>query len=130
MAGIALLDTHALLWALMQPQRLSEAARNVIEDPGEVLLVSGATAWEISIKRQLGKLSGAEGALDGFEAHLARLTATPLPISLGHAIEAGHLPLHHHDPFDRMLIAQARLEGVPIITNDAASEAYDVDSLW
>ena len=130
MAGVVLLDTHALLWALLEPHRLSEAARQAIEDPGEVLLVSSATAWELGTKHELGWLTGAEGVLDGFETHVARLEATPLAITVPHALAAAQLPPHHRDPIDRMLIAQARIEGVSLVTNDAAFGAYDVRTLW
>ena len=130
MAGIALLDTHALLWALMEPHRLSGPARNVLEDDDAVVFVSSASAWELGIKWKLGKLEGAERVLDGLDRHLERLAAVPLPITIEHALAAAALPLHHRDPFDRMLIAQARSMQVPVMTNDAAFSAYAVGTLW
>lgn len=125
-----LLDTNALLWALLDPGSLGGRAATLIRDPGNVLLVSSASAWELSIKHELGKLTGAGRVVDGFSDHLRRLGATPLVITSEHALAAGSLPPHHRDPFDRMLVAQARHEGVPIVTNDAAIARYDVQTVW
>ena len=87
------------------------------------MLVSAATAWEIAIKTALGRLAF---PLDRLEDVLARMGIVPLPISLAHAVAAGSLPRHHDDPFDRMLIAQARLESLVLVTEDAALARYDV----
>ena len=117
-----LLDTHALLWWLKDDGTLSAAARAAIRDGANSVHVSAATAWEIAVKRALGKLDTAdniEGALsaNGFEA---------LPITVAHALAAGALPTHHSDPFDRMLVAQAQLEGLTIVTRDKRIMAYRV----
>lgn len=114
-----LLDTHALLWWLADLE-LRPQARAAIEDPGNLVVVSAASVWEIAIKRSLGKLrTGSDllGAISdaGFE---------PLPISLPHAEVAGSLPPHHRDPFDRMLIAQAQALDLAIVTRDPAFDAY------
>lgn len=128
--GVTLLDTHVLLWALMEPEKLSPLALEHLEDPSTRLLVSSASAWETSIKHHLGKLAGAEAVLDDFAGHLKRLQADVLVVSLDHALAAGALPRHHRDPFDRMLIAQAKHERVPLLTSDEMFAAYDVEVLW
>lgn len=87
------------------------------------MFVSAASAWEISIKTALGRLSF---PLDRFDDVLARMGVEPLPIGVAHAIAAGRLPRHHDDPFDRMLVAQAQLEGIVVVTEDAAIARYDV----
>lgn len=119
-----LLDTHILLWWLADEQISAEAAAR-IGDPETLVAVSAASVWEASIKAALGKLR-VEGSLveaigsSGFES---------LAISLVHAERAGNLPPHHRDPFDRILIAQAELEGFTLITRDGSFQAYDVEVL-
>lgn len=125
-----LLDTNVLLWALMEPRKLSPRALEHIGDPETRLVVSSVSAWEVSIKHQLGKLQGAEAVLQDFGGHLKRLQADVLTITPEHALAAGALPLHHRDPFDRMLIAQSRLERLPLVSSDGAFEAYDVEVVW
>ena len=119
-----LLDTHVLLWWLAGDALDDEAAAR-IADPATLVAVSAASVWEASIKSALGKLqvpsSLAEAAAtSGFE---------PLPISPQHAERAGALPAHHRDPFDRMLVAQAELEGLTLVTRDPAFEPYGVSLL-
>ncbi|MEM6430276.1 MAG: type II toxin-antitoxin system VapC family toxin [Deinococcota bacterium] len=130
MAVTVLLDTHALLWSLLEPDKLSSTALATIKDPQTVLLVSSTSAWELSIKHKLGKLASASSVLNNFSGHLERLQANTLSITPDHALVAGALPLHHRDPFDRMLIAQAQFEDIPIITNDKAFSTYEVKLLW
>jgi len=125
-----LLDTHALLWALMEPEKLSLKALEAIQNPDSHLFVSSASAWELSIKHALGKLEGAEAVLEDFSGHLERLQAEVLTITLPHALKAGALPRHHRDPFDRMLIAQTGLERLTLISSDEAFDRYDVRVLW
>ena len=125
-----LLDTHALLWALMEPERLSARARNLIEDPANALLVSAASAWEIASKHRLGRLPEAEAVVRGFQRHLTTLQAVELRISVEHALLAGSLPGEHRDPFDRMLAAQALVEGVPLLTVDPIFTAFRVPVTW
>lgn len=117
-----LLDTHVLLWWLAEPSRLAPKTRSLIADRATRVLVSAASAWEIAIKRTLGRLdcpANLEAVLEeqGFEA---------LPISMAHALEVATLPLHHADPFDRILVAQARLEGLALVTADTRLTAYGV----
>lgn len=125
-----LLDTNALLWSLMEPGKLSPKALALIGDAETRLVVSSASAWEVSIKYHLGKLKGAEAVVSDFSGYLKRLQADVLAISPEHALAAGALPQHHRDPFDRMLIAQARLEGLPLVSSDGVFKAYDVEVVW
>lgn len=120
-----LLDTHVLLWALSQPALLTSEARAVIGDGASDVLVSPASAWEIAIKRAKGKLAG-PGDLAAEIEHAAFI---PLPVTIAHALAAGALPPHHGDPFDRMLIAQAQLEGLTIVTRDPRFGDYSVSVL-
>ena len=120
-----LLDTSVLLWWLDDDERLGPKARAAIADPENEVFVSSASAWEISVKRASGKL---EAAIDIVSA-LERSYFTGLSIDVVHAVAAGELPRHHKDPFDRMLVAQARLEGVTLVTDDADIASYEVDLL-
>jgi PIN domain nuclease of toxin-antitoxin system len=126
----ALLDTHALLWWLFDDPGLSRTAREVIASPDNTLLVSSASGWEISTKFRLGKLPEAGEAVHRLPGLLQTAQMQILPIGLEHALAAGLLPMHHRDPFDRMLIAQAQVEHLPIITSDAAFHRYDIDVIW
>lgn len=126
-----LLDTHALVWALTSPERLSARAREVVEDRSVALWVSAGSAWEIATKHRLGKMPGIEGLLAGWDRQLGRLGARELPISSAHARLAGSLDWSHRDPFDRMLVAQASLEGLPILTRDPQIAAYpQATAIW
>ena len=120
-----LLDTHVLLWLLSDPERLGEAVLAILRGEANDVRVSAATAWEIAIKKQLGKLR----APDDLEAQLVAGHVTVLPITLAHARLAGSLPTHHRDPFDLMLIAQATIEGLTVVTHDPRFEPYDVPLL-
>lgn len=120
-----LLDTHVVLWALVQPHRLRDDVRVLITDPAHAVHVSAATVWEIEIKRAVGKLS----APDGFAAECADRGFDGLPIDLVHAERAGRLPPHHSDPFDRMLIAQAIEDDLVLVSDDRAFDAYDVRAI-
>jgi PIN domain nuclease of toxin-antitoxin system len=119
-----LLDTHALLWWLAGSP-ITRDVRDRIADPATLVAVSAASVWEIAIKHELGKVRFDGSMVD----HVDRAGFEPLPVSLAHAERAGHLPPHHRDPFDRMLIAQAQLEGLTVVTRDAAFDAYEVDVL-
>ena len=119
-----LLDTHALLWWLAD-EGLTDQARDAIADPDNLVMVSAASAWEISIKKALGKLS----APDDLERQVEESGFTPLSISVTHGMAAGQLPRHHDDPFDRMLIAQAYAEGLTIVTRDKRFADYNVAML-
>jgi PIN domain nuclease of toxin-antitoxin system len=116
-----LLDTHALLWWLAD-EGLTPQAQDAIADPANLIVVSAASAWEISIKKALGKLA----APDDLERQVRDGSFSPLPISIAHGVAAGQLPHHHEDPFDRMLIAQALAEGLTIVTRDKRFDDYGV----
>lgn len=120
-----LLDTHTLLWVLAEPERLDATAREALRDGRNEALVSAASIWEIAIKRAAGKLR----APDDLIAVTAASGFGSLPITASHAHAAGALPLHHRDPFDRMLVAQARVESLTIVTRDQRLVAYGVDVL-
>ncbi len=124
-----LLDTHIWLWSLTTPERLSESVRNMVEDTDNMLLLSAASSWEIAIKYRLGKLPLPEPPNRFIPVRLARDGIVPLPIEHHHAQAVTDLPDHHNDPFDRLLIAQAQIERLTIITADAAFERYDVARL-
>ncbi len=120
-----LLDTHALIWALEDNPTLSPAARAAIIDGRNMVFVSAATVWEIAIKRALGKLNAPDNLLEELEKH----RFTPLDISAIHADQAGRLPPIHQDSFDRMLIAQAQVERLVLVTRDASIRQYAVQCL-
>ncbi len=122
-----LVDTQCWLWYAVEPERLSAAARRRLESTAEPLWVSAASAWEIAIKFSAGKLTLPEPPAAYVSSRLRITRATALTITVEHAVRAGTLPLHHRDPFDRLLIAQAQLEGLPIMTADARFRLYDID---
>lgn len=120
-----LLDTHALIWALENNPKLSQVARNAICDGKNVVFVSAASVWEISIKKAMGKLEFPDTLAEEIELH----RFTPLNINTEHAQLAGELPDIHRDPFDRMLIAQAMIEKLTLVTRDRLIAKYDVKIL-
>lgn len=125
MSGL-LLDTHALLWWLAEDPRLSPDVQADVADPATRVVVSVASLWEIAIKRGLGRLDVPDSlprdvTAEGFET---------LTIDPGHAWAAGALPPHHRDPFDRLLVAQSRAEGLAIASRDAVLDAYGVARRW
>ena len=119
---VLLLDTHVVLWWLDDPAALEAPARRLIADPRNRVFVSAAVAWEITVKRQLGKLD----APDNLETALAEERFQHLPITVRHALAVAELPAIHGDPFDRIQIAQARLEGLTIVTRDRTIPRYGV----
>jgi PIN domain nuclease of toxin-antitoxin system len=125
-----LVDTHAWLWMLTAPDRLPAPARDVVGDPGVEVLVSAASAWEIAIKYELGKLPLPEAPATYVPTRVAASGCTPIAVEHAHALRTGLLPQHHRDPFDRLLVAQAQVLGVPIVTGDRAISPYDVEVLW
>ena len=120
-----LLDTHAFLWWVSDDPRLNAAARAAIAQPSTLVFISAVTAWEISIKSALGKLDAPED----YEVELERHRLRALPIQNAHALAVKHLPLHHQDPFDRLLIAQAQLERLTLVTHDGRIALYEVSTL-
>jgi PIN domain nuclease of toxin-antitoxin system len=120
-----LLDAHTLLWWLADDRRLAKPAKEAIADRATVVYVSAVTAWEIAIKRTLGKL----WAPDDLEDQMRANGLTELGISVADGLLAGALPLHHADPFDRMLVAQAQRRGLTIVTRDEAIRLYGVPVL-
>ena len=120
-----LLDTHVVLWALAEPEKLTRPARTALEDAQNEVLVSVVSAWEIAIKRTLGKLE----APDDLEAAIRMQGFEPLLMTFHHAAQAGSLPPHHRDPFDRMLVAQAQAEGLVLVTRDPDIPRYGVHTL-
>lgn len=125
-----LLDTHCWLWMLAAPERLSARALCLVDDPQGELLLSAASAWEIAIKYAVGKLALPEPPARFVPSRMERSGVLPLPVSHAHAAHVAELPPHHRDPFDRLLIAQAELEGLPLLTVDRAFAAYGIELIW
>jgi PIN domain nuclease of toxin-antitoxin system len=121
-----LLDTHTLLWLLAGSERVSEQTREVLADPRNAVFVSVVCAWEIAIKVALGKLEVPPDVRSWLPAEIVASRLATLPITLDHALAVEHLPPHHTDPFDRLLIAQAIAENLTIVTGDAQFERYEV----
>lgn len=126
-----LLDTHVLLWVVLEPQKLSARADEVLADRSTDVLVSAATAWEIATKHRIGKLDTAADVVADYDGKLRTLGANELPVSARHALLGGGMTWAHQDPFDRLLAAQAVLESVPLVTRDPAfGEVPGVRVLW
>ena len=125
-----LLDTHALLWSADDDPRLGQSARETILDDASTLTVSVASAWELSIKTGAGKLVLAPTAMKWFKQATRVGRIQVLAVELVHLDELESLPRHHGDPFDRLMICQARALGLTVITGDRAFAAYDVETLW
>ena len=130
MAPSLLLDTHALLWWLVEPEKLSPIAQTAINDPTATVFVSAASGWEMAAKVRLGKLPGAEGLLQDLPSLLHQQGFQPLPVQLHHGIRAGGYPHPHRDPFDRLLAAQAELEGLQLVSVDPALASFPCRMLW
>jgi PIN domain nuclease of toxin-antitoxin system len=122
-----LLDTHCWLWWIHCSSRLSDTARRVISDPRNSIEISVASIWEVSIKFSSGRLSLPESPEAFIPPRLVRDGFSPLAVSTRHALRVSSLPLHHRDPFDRLLIAQAQVEKLPILTADPQFLKYDVE---
>ncbi len=122
-----LLDTQPLVWFLLDPKRIPASLMTLLTDPSRIVHVSAVAVWEATIKTGLGKLAL---PLDRLEATIAAAGFTVLPVTAAHALEVRHLPALHRDPFDRLLIAQARHERLGLVTCDALVRRYPVDTLW
>lgn len=125
-----LLDTHAFLWWIGDDARLSATARAVMGSPQTEVLVSAASGWEIAIKLALGRLALPDNPERFIPAELARNGMTSLPVRIDHVLRVAGLPEHHRDPFDRLLVAQAQVEGIPIVSGDPQVAKYALEVLW
>jgi len=125
-----LFDTHALIWWLTDSSRLPEAVRRAIFDPSNEILISAATAWEITTKHRLGKLPGSDPIAADFTAVVARQGFEQLPITVEDAARAGAMPGLHRDPFDRILIAQALARNLVLLSSESLFDRYGVRRLW
>ncbi|HMF13829.1 MAG TPA: type II toxin-antitoxin system VapC family toxin [Gemmataceae bacterium] len=125
-----LLDTHALLWSVDDPQKLSTVALAAIQDPANDRLLSAATVWELAIKVGLGKITLSLPYRQWMAKGIADLKLNILPVTVEYADRQSTLPPHHKDPFDRLVIAQALVEGIPIVSADAAFDPYGVTRIW
>ncbi len=120
-----LLDTHAFLWWLGNDPKLGKSARAAVADPQNAVRISAASAWEIAVKRASGKLD----APGDIRRWISESGFTALPIEVEHAIASAELPRHHHDPFDRLLVAQARIENLALVAHDDEIARYGVAML-
>ncbi|MGH9533001.1 MAG: type II toxin-antitoxin system VapC family toxin [Terriglobales bacterium] len=125
-----LLDTHCFLWAILNDPRLSAQVGQILGDGRNQLLLSVASVWEIIVKVEIGRLPLPRPAADFMMRRIVKSGIRVLPIRLEHALRLEGLPMHHRDPFDRMLVAQALEEGVPILSADAALRAYGAEIIW
>jgi PIN domain nuclease of toxin-antitoxin system len=125
----ALLDTQALFWWYGEPSKLSKRAGSMLDDSSNNILISAVSAWELAIKAAIGKLDALPLVID-LSKFVAEEGFSELPVTISQATRAGLLPLHHRDPFDRLLVAQAQDLNVPIISSDRLLDLYDVKRLW
>jgi PIN domain nuclease of toxin-antitoxin system len=125
-----LLDTHAFIWADDEPEKLSPAAKASCEDPANELMLSVASVWEMQLKIMLGKLALRNPLRSVIEDWIQQNMIVILPVSVEHIFHLDTLSTHHKDPFDRLLIAQARSEGLTIVTQDRAFALYNIPVLW
>lgn len=125
-----LLDTHTFLWWINDDPRVSKEARQIIENGKNTLYLSAASGWEIAIKSRLGKLTIPSEIKTFFIEQLTVNAILPLPVMMHHALHVYTLPDLHRDPFDRLIIAQAQLEDLPVLTADPQIAAYRVEVMW
>ncbi len=125
-----LLDTHALLWLITGDKRLSRAAKETFLDPENLLFFSAAGLWEICIKISLGKLDLDPAWLEIIQEEMAANTIHWLPVEMVHCAELTKMPFHHRDPFDRMLVAQAVVERMQLLSRDSQLSAYGIKRVW
>ena len=124
-----LLDTHCWLWLQTEPERFPDPLLNRLADRAVDLFLSAASAWEIGIKHATGRLVLPEPAAVYVPQGMGRTGTRELPVSYAHALAAADLPPYHRDPFDRLLVAQSRIEGLPLVTADRAIERYEVETI-
>lgn len=125
-----LLDTHTFLWWITDDPRLSPHARKIIGDGENALFFSAASGWEVAIKARLGRLRLPDALERFIPEQLALNAIESLPVQMSHALRVHALPDYHRDPFDLLLVAQAQLEGLPILTEDAQIARYQVKTIW
>jgi PIN domain nuclease of toxin-antitoxin system len=125
-----LMDTHVFLWWCMNDSRLSAAAIEVIANADNDILFSVASGWEIALKAAQGKLALPETPMDFVTSRCQQHKFQTLPVRLDHALRVAELPEHHHDPFDRLLVAQCQLDGLPLITANPDIKKYDLEIAW
>lgn len=125
-----LTDTNAFLWFITDSPRLPVKAKALLESRDNERLLSIASIWEIAIKASLGKLTFRKPLEEFFPEQIALNDFTVLDISAAHALQVARLPLHHRDPFDRMLVAQCLAENLPLVSSDDALDAYGIQRLW
>ena len=123
-------DTHTLLWADANDPRLSRVARATMEDESNAVVLSAVTVLEIAIKYSQGRLDLDAPAEAWVTSRMASYRLEELPVSVAHAVQVAALPHHHRDPFDRLLVAQAQVEGLPIVTSDENIARYGVEVIW
>jgi PIN domain nuclease of toxin-antitoxin system len=126
----ALLDTHTFIWAATEDPRISTVALDLIADGGNEIVFSVVSAWELAIKFAAGRLDLPDEPRAYLATHVPMFDLDILPVALPHALQAGELPHHHRDPFDRLLVAQAQVERLPILTSDPNIARYDVEVIW
>lgn len=125
-----LLDTHVFIWMLNETEKLSHKATQILRDPDNELILSVASIWEIQIKETLGKIKFQESIETIFEKLAAQTDLKILPIEANHIFELSKFPLHHKDPFDRILIAQSNYEGAHLMSSDKVFLSYPVKIMW
>ncbi|MBW4582764.1 MAG: type II toxin-antitoxin system VapC family toxin [Tildeniella nuda ZEHNDER 1965/U140] len=125
-----LLDTHAFIWLDSNPSRLSERVRSLLQDPNNTLLLSVVSIWEMQIKIQIEKLQISLSLAELVESQRQANMIEILPISLPHVLALDHLPLHHKDPFDRLMVAQANIESATLVSQDETLSRYSVQLIW
>lgn len=126
----ALLDTHTFLWWILDDERLSPRVRETIRDPNTTLFLSAASAWEMVIKAQAGRLRLSENPARFIQEQLSLQGIEGLPVQVSHALHVSSLPAHHRDPFDRLLVAQSQMENLPILSSDPLIAQYEVEIIW
>jgi PIN domain nuclease of toxin-antitoxin system len=122
-----LVDTHVWLWLQTEPERIQTEVREMVEDTGTEIMLSAASAWEITIKYGVGKLPLPREPAIYVPDRMRMTGTTPLAVEHAHVLRTGELPMHHRDPFDRLLVAQAQILNIPIMTSDPQIAAYDVE---
>jgi PIN domain nuclease of toxin-antitoxin system len=125
-----LLDTTVFVWLLKEPEKLNRRALELLEDEGQNVFLSSVTSWELAIKSAIGKLTLPKKPDELISEVFANFSFQPLSITHAHSLAVGELALHHRDPFDRMLIAQARSEKLVLMTADLMIQKYPVETLW